>query len=382
MPSLADLIQQGAAARGVDPAAVLSIASVEGGVNGGQIGDNGTSFGPFQLHMGGALPSQFNGNPQAANQWANSAAGINYALDAIAKVAKGLHGQQAIQAISSQFERPADVAGEVTKASGRYGQFSSGQIPPSPTFQTQPYTPGTAPAFTPQPSTPQAVAQSPVVQFAHQLLAQAAQTGQHPLSQMAQQAGGARNLQGITPLQPIQPQQNQFFQQMVDLAAQRRQSALAQQAYGQTPTTGPVTDFSTTTKSGIPVQGGGPTNQLQANIVKTAQSQLGNSYQYGGTAQLGGHTDCSGLAQAVLGANGIQIPRTTYQQWAAGKPVDAKDLQPGDLVFFNMTNQGPEHVGIYAGGGKFIEDPHTGASVRYADLSTYPGFVGARRFTS
>jgi hypothetical protein len=61
------LIAQLARARGLDPAAVLSIASVEGGFN-GAVGDHGTSFGPFQLHKGGALPSGIK-NPQ---QWANS----------------------------------------------------------------------------------------------------------------------------------------------------------------------------------------------------------------------------------------------------------------------------------------------------------------------
>lgn len=118
------LIAQMARSRGLDPAAVLSIASVEGGFN-GSIGDHGTSFGPFQLHIGGALPKGIS-NPQA---WANSKAGIGYALDHISQVAGGLHGKQAIAAISSRFERPADVPGEIAKASGRYGQFAGGALP-------------------------------------------------------------------------------------------------------------------------------------------------------------------------------------------------------------------------------------------------------------
>lgn len=122
MNQRAALIAQMARQRGLDPAAVLSIASVEGGFN-GAIGDNGTSFGPFQMHEGGALPSG------RGNQWANSRQGIAYALDHIASVARGLHGRQAIAAISSRFERPANVPAEIAKAASRYGQFSHGSFP-------------------------------------------------------------------------------------------------------------------------------------------------------------------------------------------------------------------------------------------------------------
>lgn len=41
------------------------IATVESGNNPQAIGDNGTSFGLFQLHIGGQLPAQYNNNPTA-----------------------------------------------------------------------------------------------------------------------------------------------------------------------------------------------------------------------------------------------------------------------------------------------------------------------------
>lgn len=116
-------------------------------------------------------------------------------------------------------------------------------------------------------------------------------------------------------------------------------------------------------------------------IVKTAMTQLNIPYQWGGRPGLGNHTDCSGLVQEVMAAHGISVPRTTYQQWRTGKPVPLNAMQPGDAVFFHDTNAGPSHVGIYIGGGKFINDPHTGAAVRISPLAGYPGFVGARRFT-
>lgn len=114
MASVQALITQLARKYGVDPRAALAIASVEGGFH-GSVGDNGTSFGPFQLHEGGALP-----HGRGAG-WANSAAGIDYAMRHIASVAHGLHGRQAVAAISSRFERPANVPAEIAKAMGRYG---------------------------------------------------------------------------------------------------------------------------------------------------------------------------------------------------------------------------------------------------------------------
>ena len=118
--SVVNAIIQGSRRRGLDPNAVLAIARVEG--LSGRVGDQGTSFGPFQLHIGGAMPRGIK-NPQ---QWAMSQQGINYALDHIASVARGLRGRQAVAAISSRFERPADVAGEINKAMGFYGRGGGG----------------------------------------------------------------------------------------------------------------------------------------------------------------------------------------------------------------------------------------------------------------
>lgn len=106
----------GARRRGLDPNAVLAVASVEG-LSGG-IGDQGTSFGPWQLHIGGALPKGIK-NP---HQWAWSRQGINYALDRIAGVAAGQRGRQAVASIVHGFERPADPVGEVQRAMGVYGR--------------------------------------------------------------------------------------------------------------------------------------------------------------------------------------------------------------------------------------------------------------------
>jgi cell wall-associated NlpC family hydrolase len=119
--------------------------------------------------------------------------------------------------------------------------------------------------------------------------------------------------------------------------------------------------------------------------INLAAHFLGVPYVWGGTSPKG--FDCSGLLQYVWAKQGVQIPRTTYDQFKAGSPVNAKQLQPGDAVFFKGSDSKmvngqvlPGHVGIYIGGGKYIEAPHTGANVRISSLSKARNFMGARRF--
>lgn len=110
--SYVNSIRKSAAKYGVDEKAALAVAAAEG--LGGGVGDNGTSFGPFQLHVGGALPQ---GKGRA---WAESPAGIDYAMGRIAQVTRGKSGAAAIQAIVNSFERPLDPQGEIAKALSIY----------------------------------------------------------------------------------------------------------------------------------------------------------------------------------------------------------------------------------------------------------------------
>jgi Skp family chaperone for outer membrane proteins len=107
-----DSITQTAPKYNVDINAAMAVAAVEG--LGGGVGDNGTSFGPFQMHAGGALP------PGKTQAWAESPAGIDYALQQIGKVAGGLTGQAAINAIVNGFEKPANPSAEAANALSIY----------------------------------------------------------------------------------------------------------------------------------------------------------------------------------------------------------------------------------------------------------------------
>jgi len=115
-----------------------------------------------------------------------------------------------------------------------------------------------------------------------------------------------------------------------------------------------------------------PTAAAQA-AVDTALAQLGKPYVWGGAGPNG--FDCSGLTQFAYGAAGIALPHSSRMQAGVGTLVAPGGMQPGDLVFFYSPIS---HVGIYIGGGKMIDAPYPGTSVRITSISQLP-YVGAVR---
>jgi cell wall-associated NlpC family hydrolase len=113
-----------------------------------------------------------------------------------------------------------------------------------------------------------------------------------------------------------------------------------------------------------------------------AMSLVGIHYRRGGNSPEHG-LDCSGLVRYVFKqSNDIDLPRTSVEMSRVGEQVDKKDLQPGDLVFFNTLRRTFSHVGIYLGDNKFIHAPTPGSAVRIEsmDLNYWKArFNGARR---
>lgn len=127
---------------------------------------------------------------------------------------------------------------------------------------------------------------------------------------------------------------------------------------------------------GLPTGG-----SVGARAVRIAIQYLGTPYLWGGADPIMGF-DCSGLTMYVYAQLGIRLTHYTGSQFYEGTRVPPWALQPGDLVFFEPSSRGPQHEGMYIGGGRFIQAPHTGDVVKISSLSepSYAfGFVGAVR---
>lgn len=307
-PKVIQGIKQAAAQTGADPVALLATSLVESGANTGEVGDQGTSFGPFMFHEGGALGSH-------SPAWANSQAAILNRAQQFARL--GVHGGIGAAAVQRPLN-PTAYAQKVNADEAEARQLLG---------QTSAAGPSVA-----MPSVGDALASS-----------------------IISPTPGVSGLQGL-----IDANAKNAGIASITLPAPRAQPLPVAVAPG----------------AGVPTG----VDRTGAAIVQTARKYLGVPYQWGGTNPKTG-LDCSGLLQLVAKQNGINIPRTTYQQFKTGTPISKNQLQPGDAVFFEPGSSGPGHVGIYIGGGKYLDAPHTGTVVQIQSLAANPTYVGARRFT-
>jgi cell wall-associated NlpC family hydrolase len=134
----------------------------------------------------------------------------------------------------------------------------------------------------------------------------------------------------------------------------------------------------TAVTASVPPRRGSP-----LELVATARRFLGTPYLWGGMTARG--IDCSGLVSRVYLANGVTLPRDADLQFddPGSRPVARGALRPGDLVFFGRDAQHITHVGIYAGGGRFVSATTHAVPVvredRLADPYWAKLYQGARR---
>jgi cell wall-associated NlpC family hydrolase len=162
-------------------------------------------------------------------------------------------------------------------------------------------------------------------------------------------------------------QQQLERQAQLQLAAAQAQQAASVQTQ--------VVGATVTTPEGASVI---PSSPYGSRVVSIAMSFLGTPYVWGGAAP--GGFDCSGLVMYAFAQIGVSLPHSSYAMWNYGTPVAQNQLQPGDIVFFD----GLGHVGLYIGGGEFVNAPYTGAVVSVASLTSgwaAANYVGARRMT-
>lgn len=87
-------------------------------------------------------------------------------------------------------------------------------------------------------------------------------------------------------------------------------------------------------------------------FVDCAKKYLGTPYVWGGTSKAG--VDCSGLVYLAAQDAGLgTLPRTAKTLYAITSKIDKKELQSGDLVFFQADNS-ISHVAIYIGNNQIL----------------------------
>lgn len=132
-----------------------------------------------------------------------------------------------------------------------------------------------------------------------------------------------------------------------------------------------------------------PTNCPKLDsIIHFALNQRGKQYKYG---TFGPNTfDCSGLMFYTFNQFGIQLGRSSRDQYQQGIEVDVDDIQPGDLVFFYRGKRSKNYIGhvglvVSVDSSKnftFVHSstPKTGVRLDYSHRPGYVNsFVGARR---
>lgn len=125
----------------------------------------------------------------------------------------------------------------------------------------------------------------------------------------------------------------------------------------------------------------GPVSSSSGGLIGYAENALGVPYLTDGTSFSG--FDCSGFTQYVFAKYGVSLEHSAAEQATHGTAVSRSSLASGDLVFFNTNGRGISHVGIYIGGGNFIDasskNPHA-VTVDSINSSYYSSrLVAARR---
>jgi cell wall-associated NlpC family hydrolase len=109
----------------------------------------------------------------------------------------------------------------------------------------------------------------------------------------------------------------------------------------------------------------GPYNSVRNDVAMAALSLLDTPYAWGGRGPATGF-DCSGLVAHVLReGGGLRVQGSAADLGRMSRPIDAAELQPGDLVFFNTLGARHSHVGVYVGDGRFVHasNPRTGVRI-------------------
>jgi len=141
-------------------------------------------------------------------------------------------------------------------------------------------------------------------------------------------------------------------------------------------------DTSKPVEKSIPQRKPATGGDMGSIAARTAERFVGIPYRWGGENVVDG-MDCSGFVRAVYNLCGINIPRTSAEQFRTGDKVNRDELADGDIVFFGSSTEKINHVGIYVGKGRFVHAPRRGDEIKISALDEKyfaDRFMGAKRY--
>ena len=103
--------------------------------------------------------------------------------------------------------------------------------------------------------------------------------------------------------------------------------------------------------------------------VAWAQSKVGLPYVWGGVGPDG--YDCSGLTMGAWRSAGVNLNRTSRDQYKQVLKISYDQLRPGDLVFWGSNPSDPNsihHVAMWVGGGQIVEASRPGVPLRVTSM--------------
>lgn len=136
------------------------------------------------------------------------------------------------------------------------------------------------------------------------------------------------------------------------------------------PTVPPVT--APTTPSGQYGLGTGTSRGSAAQgaaAVAWAVARVGTPYVWGGVGPDG--YDCSGLTMKAWRDAGVNLNRTSRDQYKQVRKITYDEMRPGDLVFWGSNANNPDsitHVAMWMGNNQIVEAPRAGVPVRVTSM--------------
>ncbi|MEU6802143.1 C40 family peptidase [Streptomyces neyagawaensis] len=118
-----------------------------------------------------------------------------------------------------------------------------------------------------------------------------------------------------------------------------------------------------------------PASGSVETVISFLEAQLGDAYVMGATGP--NAWDCSSLVQAAFKQVGVSLPRVSQDQSMQGTDIPLSQIQRGDILYWGGKGSA-YHVGVYLGGGKYLDAANPSKGVVIQDLSGYPASGAVR----